>query len=537
MALGAQQYVYIEIDAIQVIAGTPTPVTYRFGDHGTPAPAGIDALPILLRHETQPSRLDISQGLGIRERVRFTLADFLNDGDVAGGDPTTETTFWRLFRARCPFLAGRPLRQIRGTISGGTFSAIDTLHYIVRRIDGPQSNGGVTIEAEDLTGSLARGKAKCPLPSRVTLLSPISETSIGALVSAPAALAEWEDSGYLRLGDEVMQYAVSESPDGAFLSLASRGSFGTAAAAHDAETVAQPVAYWSDARVCDIIYDLLVQYAGIPASQIDLPAWQELDDVYLSFRLTALIWTPTDVDELLSDLLRTFPVAVWYDPRVPQWGFLPLDVTALDRDQTTIDDGSHLADSLTIRADPDRAWTRLLVYYGPRDYTDDLGKIEQYQRARLFVDEEGEALRGDSVTRSLPVLWLLPGQTVDAERIGQILQRSGRYDERTITMRVPISADLRTGDYFLFRPARIVDQTGAPATARLIVVGSKEIEDGAQLEVECRDLHYDGRYRRWAPDDIPDYDDASTEQQETYLFYADDNDTLGADDDPAHTWL
>ena len=535
--IGDQLYVYIEIDAIQVIAGAPTPVTYRFGDHGTPAPSGIAALPILLRHETQPARLALAQGLGIRERVRFVLSDFLNDGDVAGGDPAESTTFWRLFRARIPFISGRPVRQIRGTISGGVFTATDTMHYIVRKIEGPHNNASVTIEAEDLTGTLARGNAQCPIPSRVTLLSPLTTGSIGAQVTPSADLAEWQDSGWLRIGDEVMQYAISESPDGAFLTLANRGSFGTLASDHEAGTTVQPVAYWDDARVCDIMHDLLVTYAGIPSEQIPLAEWQAKDDKHLAFRLTALIWTPTDVDWVVGDLLRSFPVAVWYDPRIPTWGFLPFDAAAIDRTLQLVDDGDYIADSLMVREDPDRVWTRLLVYYGPRDYTDDLKKIEQYQVARLFVNTQAETLRGKVTTHSLPVLWLLPGQDVDADRIGQGLQRAGRYDDRVITMRVPIGANLRTGDYFLFRSRRFVDAEGGMLTARLIVIGSKEIEDGAQLEIECRDLHYYGKYRVWSPDAMPNYDAASTEQQETYLFYADDDDTLGAAGDPAHTWL
>jgi hypothetical protein len=541
MTLGQQLYVYIEIDVIQVIAGVPTPVTYRFGDHGTPPPLGVTALPILVRHETQAARLAISQGLGIRERVTFTLSDFVDDGDVAGGAPSTPTPFWPLFRARIPFLTGRPLRQVRGTVSGGTFTAAQTLHYMVRKIEGPQSNGSVSIEAEDLTGTLARGKAQCPPASRVTLAEAITAASIGATVTHAADLDEWPDSGMLRIGDEAMQYAVSEVPGGTkFLTFAARGALGTTAVDHDAGAEVQPIARWVNKRLCDIVYDLLVVYAGIPAEQIDLPEWEAADDEYLDFSLSAVIWSPTEVDALLSDLLKIFPLAVWYDPRGPSWGFRPLDAVAFAGASPLLDDaGGYVANSMTIREDPDQAWTRMLLYHGVRDVTSDASKPADYQVARLFRNDEAELpeQRGRRSLRQLLVRWMDADQSVDVDRIGQQQQRNGRHDRRTVTLTVPIDADLRVGDFCRLRTRRVIDADGAPVTSSMLVTSSKEIQDGAQLELELTDLYYRGNYRRYAPDGLPAYDSATPAQTGRYGYYADDTDTLGAAAEPAHTYM
>lgn len=540
--LGSHTYTIVELDVHQRISGEVELVTYRFCPSGTQPPVGTPALPILTHHSVQPAHLAVSRGLGVRERVRLRFADFEDDGDVLGGDPAHPVSFWRLFRARIPFLSGRALRIIEGTFEGGVFTAVTTYHYIVRKIEGPQGTGEVQIEAEDLTGTLAQGSAQCPMPSRVELMSDITDASIGALVTFNSDLADWPPSGWLRIGDEAIKYAVSEVPgEYLFLSFVQRGTLGTIAEAHSTGDAIQPITYWDQKRLCDILYDLLVTYAGIPAAQIPFDAWEALDDEHLVFRLTTVIWSPTDVEELVSDLLRIFPLVIWYDPAGPAWGFLPFDQVAISSHSAPVvtDLNGLVADSLSMREDPDAAWTRLFIYHGMLSWDEDASRPQAYSVARLFinVDAEGILQRNRAVVHNMLVRWLLAGDSASVDRIGQMQERQGSRDRRTITMTLPVVDWLRLGAIFVLRSKAFVDANGAIDDMLLLVTSYRHNEGRATAEVECIDLRFDGNYRLWAPDDLPVYDQAPDSIKRKYLYLSSDDDMLGTVNDPAHTWL
>jgi hypothetical protein len=541
MDLGAQTFTLIELDVFQLVGGSVEPITYTFSPKGLVPPLGSGGIPILVSYNTQPARLAISSGLGIRERVGIKLCDFINDGDVAGGVTEAETTFWRVFRARIPALTGRPLRIIEGELDAGVFTPQRTLHYIVRKIEGPQSDGSVTIQAEDLTGTLARGNAQCPVASRVELAEDIDEFATTAQVTNSSDLSSWDASGWLRIGDEAMQYTISGSPGAWYLTFTERGALGTVADEHNFEAGIQPLTYWDDQRLCDIIYDLLVNYAGIPSSQIDFAQWEELDDELLVFRLTTVIWNPTNIESLLSDLLKIFPLTIWYDPVGPTWGFLPFDQIALSQPQAIVitDQNGLSAGSLSIKEDPDVAWTRLFAYHGIRSWEMDTNSIQTYLVARLFInaEAEGPTQRGRAKVRLLTVRWLPQDQRVSVDRIGQALQRQGAKDQRTISMRLPASFGLGIGDSFVLRSEHFVQADGSVADLLLLITSIDRADHSSWVEVECMDMHFDGNYRRWCPDTLPVYDSASQAIKDRYLYLCSDDDTLGTADDPAHTWL
>ncbi len=69
-------------------------------------------------------------------------------------------------------------------------------------------------------------------------------------------------SGKLRINDEVMSFTRS----GDALTLSGRGSNFTTAAAHEANDAVQPCYVATGLALHAILYDLLVNYAGVPAA-------------------------------------------------------------------------------------------------------------------------------------------------------------------------------------------------------------------------------------------------------------------------------
>ena len=63
-----------------------------------------------------------------------------------------------------------------------------------------------------------------------------------------------------------------------------------------------------------------------------------------------------------------------------------------------------------------------------------------------------------------------------------------------------------------------------------------ENEDGAVLTVRIEDSQQYGKYFLYAPAGVPNYASASSVQKETYGWYADATDTVGASNDDAYTY-
>ena len=102
---------------------TDAPVTLRFARDTGFNPVDIDAIPILAEASITPARISLGEDLGQRESVSLTFVDQPHADTGAGFDkyvrerpynPYEQGTLWGKFRARHPFMTGRPLRLYRG---------------------------------------------------------------------------------------------------------------------------------------------------------------------------------------------------------------------------------------------------------------------------------------------------------------------------------------------------------------------------------------------------------------------------------------
>lgn len=538
MTIGEQLYETVELDLVN--SGGTT--TYTFVREGGPLPLGTTALPLLLSTSTSPTQLAVGRGLGIRGQVKARFKDMVNDGDVAGGDPPEETTFWRLIRARYPYFNNREMRIKRGTVSGTTVTVEQTLTYNISKIEGPKRNGEFIVYAESETQRLARGRSQVPKAQTGTLLAGISAAATSATIDGDAT--QYGTSGWLRMGDstEVMSFTRS----GATLTL-TRGqltSLGAAAAeTHDAGDEIQEIAYWADASVADIVYDCISDavWGSIPDAKITKATWDTEDSSWLGFTLTGIIWDPTNTSEVLDELIRTFPFVLWHDETTDTFQFLGLEKAAFTAGTTVGEKTEINADSFDVKEDEDESYTRVMFYYGIKDPSESVTDLRNYSRLYPFINEEAEeaASRGESKVKRVQVRWFQSDDQNQVVRLGNLLQKIGERNKRVLQFTVAKESTLKTGDLVTLTTKYILGESSeTEAGIKGIVIADEWMQEGATKRIKVQDTYYRANYRLWAPDSLTTpYDTASTADTTTYLFYADDSNTLGTAADDAHDWL
>lgn len=185
------------------------PVTLRFSSDVGFLPDDIDVIPNVLSISYTPGTLSLGKDLGTRSTLSVNFADHPWP-DTAPGfdkyrterpyDPMKLGTFWGKFRARQPFLRGRPMRLIRGEV-GQTLAEMETRHYIIDSFSHNADDGTYTIVAKDALKLADNDRAQAPILSQGFLVADITNTAASFTLS-PSGIGndEYPTSGYLAIG-------------------------------------------------------------------------------------------------------------------------------------------------------------------------------------------------------------------------------------------------------------------------------------------------------------------------------------------------
>jgi hypothetical protein len=192
-------------------------LTLRFCTPAANIPASWQAIPSVKSVSTAPTRLNIGGAsdatgpLGRRAQVTIKLGDhpysdaktdpYLSDRNY---DPLARGTFWTKFLARSPYYQNRPLRIREGYIGQNPEDMV-TRYYIIDGIDGPDSAGNVIIKGVDILRLIDDRRTKAPLLSTGELTADIDE-SVTTFDVDGAGFDQYDESGTLRIGDELMTY-------------------------------------------------------------------------------------------------------------------------------------------------------------------------------------------------------------------------------------------------------------------------------------------------------------------------------------------
>lgn len=494
-----------------------------FFSRGHVAERGIDGapyiIPSLVSVSTSPTRINLAganpdaQGLGNRALCSITLADHQHtdrlvdpyvDGRSWNPLDRDRGTFWTRWMVRNRYRQNIIVKVYEG-YAGQSLAEMTVRQYFLQSIAGP-SNGRVTIQAKDVLAKIEERKAQAPIASPGELYAAIdaSQTSVEV---AGALASEYDASGTLRIGDELMTYsAVASSANGITFSITDRGSDGTTAAAHDAEASVQQCLRYTSQLFYTILQDLLETYGGIDAAYLDTTGWQtEIDDFLLAYRLSGLITEPTSVAQLVSELQEQALVYVWWDERAAKVKLKT--IRGIEEEPPAITDATNIiAGSVSFQEMPRQRASQVWIWYARDNFVRSVTDPKSY--ASLIVDadlaSETAEQYGEKSIRKIFGRWLPTGALAETTA-SKIIRR---YVDTPSQIKFRLDAKDRVywiGDVVAISHYLDVDQYGARRIRYWTITSAEEVVPGEVIEYHAEDTTLYGRIHYVMADDAPDY--------------------------------
>jgi hypothetical protein len=431
--------------------------------------------PVLQSVSTRPAELNPSfrfsdfDALGKRGELNITLSDFLHHD--RGIDPYFDSrtrepqgTFWTRWLARNPYYAGF-LVDVFDYIDG---NSILEETYEIEKISN-NSSGIVTIKALDV---LRKGlERQAPDLSTAVILQNVNASQTTITVSDAS---QFGDSGVIEIGNELMDYTRS----GSVLTVV-RASYGTEAKTHSADDVVQDCLVYADAKVTDIIYDLLVNRGGVSADFIDLTTWQTDEELWMGgVRLSRVVAKPTKIKKLISEICEQTLAMIWFSQLDQKIKFRPIQPGIT---KTTLNDDENIVDSgVSINRDDEKRVNVVRVSFAKINplLSDE---PQNFSRATVTIASADVLARYGNELRYRDVFanWLPASQSAQAFILGSlILQESiDQLTATTFTLEYKDS-DIDLGDVVVLNTRDLVDEDGAPVDQAALVVMREEVQKG-----------------------------------------------------------
>jgi len=524
-------------------------LTLRFVAPRSNLPLDLGVLiPCVKDYRTSPGTIRIDDGLGKRASLNIAMQDFpyhdrLVDpyqservsGDAqsngVGYDPTERGTFWTKWIRRNPFYQGYACRVREGYV-GDTLGQMRVRHYILERIEGPDTDGNVKITAKDPIKLADWSRAQVPVSSNGRLDAAITSGD-GSATLAPAGVGddEYPASGLIRIGDELIDFTRS----GDSLTLDNRGVRGTEADSHDEDDSVQLCYTMDDDTLSDVLDDLFQNYATIDASWIPKADWDdEVSEWLFGFNLTGEITEPTGVDEVVSTLLVQNLCFMWwdeYEQEIKLQALKPPQTASSVTDLT--DDANLIQNSAVIKRMPEDRRSRVYTYYDILDPTTNRDQPQNYRKLRGAIDSDAETDNeyGEIRTKRIYApFW-------DNSNTGATLALNSRTlarlrdtpevfsflldaKDRTLGMADVIDVQHRNG----------VDLTGAVETRRYQVIERDEVEPGHRIKYKAQTYTFFGRYAFIMQNSAPYYGSATEHERDTGGFISKNDETFANGD-------
>lgn len=471
------------------------PVTLRFGIDVDYLPDSIECIPSIVNWSLSPAIISLGEDLGLRAEMRVTFKDHPWSDTGPGGDkyladrtydPFAQGTYWGKWRSRVQFLRGRNIRLYIGQ-EGQTLAEMETRHFIVEAFDGPTVNGTFTITAKDPLKLLDGDRAQAPSPNNGFLVSDITDVATSFTLS-PTGVGdgEYPTSGYMNIGGaEIVQFTRSAD----VVTLVARGQLGTTAQSHSAQDRAQVVLYYGGDDPADIIYDLMVNYAGIDSSWINLEDWQFETENFLRRVFSTTIADPTSVKKLITELVQQAALSIWWDDINQQIRLRVLRAISTEAEQ--IGQDVIQRGSFGTQEQPDKRVSQVWIYYGQRNPLTKLEEEDNYRSLAITIDSDAEVNYGSPAIKKVLSRWIASGGRTVATRVGDIIL--GRYKNPPRRFNFNLLRDalsIEAGQGYQVKWWTIQDETGSPTTAPIQItrVQPKAGEIGLEAEEQLFEI-------------------------------------------------
>jgi len=461
-------------------------------------------------------------------------------------NPELQGSFFGKLKARSPYYKGRIMKVRTGYINSPfSWSDFEDRLYVIDSINVDQ-RGRVTITGKDLLKLADRAKAVAPAVSTGTLSAGITDVATTLALQAGEG-ADYDSSGYVRIGDEVIQYTGVSTDT---LTGLTRGSHGSESIAHDADDTVQQCLSYAAVNVVDIIDELLKTYAGIDESYIPYDAglavptgtddeWDVEQDSWLSGNdLTHIITEPTGVDVLLKQICSQNLIYMWFDEKDQEVKLRAIAPELKNATPVTLTDATHIIENSVSTKDNDKdRISQLWVYYDQVNVTGDLDKAENYQKLKIQIDTDSENANAyaDKAIKKIYANWLGSGNSgLIITLAGRLLSRYAGTPKIT-TFKIDMKdADFWTGAIAYLDTSAFQGSDGANLSQKMQVLKASEDHDKQIATLEAESWEFEVlRYGFIAPNTMGDYTAESAANQNDYGFIS-QNDGTYTNGDNAH---
>jgi hypothetical protein len=466
--------------------------TFRFAIDNLYLPSDIKCIPNITDVKVSPAIASLGENLGQRASITVSFRDHKHIFALESFD---SGTFWGKFRARYGLkLQGRILRLIQGFV-GQSLATMETRTYVIESVDGPSTTGEFKIVGKDLFKLADGDRAQAPIPSNGFLSANITNVATSLTLAPTGIGSEYPASGYVNIGGSEI---VSFTRSGDVLTI-TRAQYNTLASAHDAQSRVQLCLRYSAASVADIIYDLMVTYAGIDPTQILLNAWIIETNAYSSVGYSALIAEPTSVNKLISELVEQAGLVLWWDDLGADFHLQVL--RAISTDAFIYDEDNIISQSLKVTEQLDKRISQVYVYFDKINPLINEDQLENYRSTAFDSDPQAEIEYGAVAIKKIYSRWIPTGARTVADNLIATLMARFRDPPRRINFDIfrdeagatpTMGAGYQIG-YWCFQ-----DVSGNPA---LIPVQFTSINATPDLfEIEAQEVLFTGGFAPMSPD-------------------------------------
>lgn len=448
--------------------------------------------------------------------------------DEGGYDPADRGSFFTKLKSRFPFYAGRSLRVIDGYVDGGVFTELQTRHFIITNMVGPDGNGNVTVEAKDILTLAEKKSATAPVASRGELLTDITVGLISFDLTPAGIGASYPTSGTAVVGSEVVTYTRSVDT----ITLTSRAQYNTEESDHKAGDTFQECVVYTNQLINQVVEDLLTNYTDIPPSFFPTADWaEEIERWVPTLRLDTVIAEPTSVAELLGEL-AVLGVSIWWDDVNQKIRIAATKPVDLNQTVYNLTDDANIKSISQEDRDEDRL-TQIHFYTVQANPTEGLKDKSNYDRIRVTVDTvaEQDNAYNDVRIREIFCRWLNVGN--DTSTRLRTIRLLNKLNASPKQFKIKLDAkDIAIGltDVLYVESRVITDDTGKPVPTYLEVTQKSEPVAGHEVDVVAQAYLYEGNYGYIMPNTANPYGSATQAEKDSGAYISDAAGVIFTDD-------
>lgn len=383
---------YVEIE----VSGT----VHRFCEDRAPIPAGLEAIPSLKSVRVNPAEIDLEGGIGIRAKCSLALEESMDY--TTWGTITSPARFWARWRAENPYYLGERISVFSGYIVDNKFDVNNFTRrdYILESFG--LTGTGVSITGKDPLKLASNDRAKAPRESLGVLSSDILANATSLDLSPSGVGSDYPSSGFVRIGDEVIQYT---SKSGDTLSGLTKGAYNTESTEHSQDDTVQLCLHIDSQTPSDIDYDLLVNYAGVDPTHINKPEWDSESNNSFTVTYSTLITEPTGVQDLLKEFAQSAPHYLYWDERINKIRFSALRPPPEDAPMVTYE-GNLIQDKTAVKDKQDMRVSTVICNFGIFDPTKDLDEVSNYRVSYVREDSDSVTNYGQRAYKTINSRWI-----------------------------------------------------------------------------------------------------------------------------------